>query len=277
MTQSLLPLEDTIEDIYGKAMRGLGISFAELRKITELSSEELTLALTKDAPQHLLGEVAVALKLNSKRLRAIAMGTYIPATIPEIPGLHCFNTPFQDMTVNSYLVRDETTGLAAAFDTGTDCSDMLEVLKNTGSTLKYLFLTHAHTDHIFEMDRLREKTGAQVWAPEAEAIAGATPFLPGKDFSLGKLQIFTRLTRGHSVGAVTYGVKGLSRLLAFPGDAIFAGSIGGPQISYTDALDGIRKHIFTLPDETILCPGHGPLTTVGEQKAVNPFFSKSDF
>jgi glyoxylase-like metal-dependent hydrolase (beta-lactamase superfamily II) len=67
-------------------------------------------------------------------------------------------------------------------------------------------------------------------------------------------------------------VRGLARTVAIVGDAIFAGSMGGGAVSYQDALKTNRENILSLPDETVLCPGHGPLTTVGEQKKVNPFF-----
>ena len=83
----------------------------------------------------------------------------------------------------------------------------------------------------------------------------------------------TRLTSGHSAGGVTYFIRGLARPVAIVGDSIFAGSMGGGMVSYADALRNNREQILTLPDETIICPGHGPLTTVGEQKAANPFFA----
>ena len=77
-------------------------------------------------------------------------------------------------------------------------------------------------------------------------------------------------------------MRGLSRTIAIVGDAIFAGSMGGGGVRTDDALKTNRESIFSLPDETVLCPGHGPLTTVGEQKRVNPFFpdlgkSEGDF
>ena len=72
---------------------------------------------------------------------------------------------------------------------------------------------------------------------------------------------------------MTYVVNGLSRKLAIVGDAIFAGSMGGGNVSYRDALQTNLDKILTLPDETIICPGHGPKTTVGEEKKHNPFFA----
>ena len=91
-------------------------------------------------------------------------------------------------------------------------------------------------------------------------------------FRAGALKIETRQTSGHSAGGITYVISGLPRPVAVVGDAIFAGSMGGGAVSYTDALRNNRNKIFTLPNEAVLCPGHGPLTTVGEEKLHNPFF-----
>ena len=89
---------------------------------------------------------------------------------------------------------------------------------------------------------------------------------------MGALRLETRLTSGHSVGGITYVVSGLARPVAVVGDALFAGSMGGGMVSYADALANNRRHILSLPDPTVVCPGHGPLSTVGEEKQHNPFF-----
>ena len=73
-------------------------------------------------------------------------------------------------------------------------------------------------------------------------------------------------------GGTTYAVSGLARPVAVVGDAMFAGSMGGGKVSYADALRTNREHILSLPDETIVCPGHGPMSSVGEEKGHNPFF-----
>ena len=74
------------------------------------------------------------------------------------------------------------------------------------------------------------------------------------------------------MGGTTYVVGGLARPVAVVGDALFAGSMGGGMVDYGEALRTNREGIFTLADETVICPGHGPLSTVGEQKLHNPFF-----
>jgi hydroxyacylglutathione hydrolase len=89
---------------------------------------------------------------------------------------------------------------------------------------------------------------------------------------LGRLHIETRDTAGHSAGGTTYHIHGLDTPLAIVGDALFAGSVGGIKSDYREALKRIRDHILSGQDGTILAPGHGPLTTVAQEKTSNPFF-----
>ncbi len=267
-----IPLEDTFADILGKARRGLGITLEQAAAKAGLSSEFANELLGGDFDETGARALAGVLGLHPERLAAIGRADYHPEEIPVLPGLSQFNTPFDDMTVNSYLVWDPATNLAVAFDTGSDCSGMLEAIEQHGLSVTDILLTHSHGDHILEIDRLMEKTTATAWICEREPLEGATSFAPGKTFTAGALTIETRSTWGHSPGGITYVVRGLPRTVAIVGDAIFAGSMGGGNVSYEDALKTNRDNILSLPDETILCPGHGPLTTVGEQKRVNPFF-----
>ena len=78
--------------------------------------------------------------------------------------------------------------------------------------------------------------------------------------------------RDSSIGGLTYQITGLEKPVAIVGDAIFAGSMGGGMVSYKNALRTNKEKVMTLPDETIICPGHGPVTTVGEERENNPFF-----
>lgn len=268
-----IPLEDSFADIVGKAQRGLKLSDDALAAAAGVAAAALAAAKNGTFDPATLSSLAPVLGLNAEALVALGAGAYKPADV-AVRGLECFNTPFEDMTVNSYLVRDEATKEAAAFDTGADASPMLEFLRKHGLTLKYLFLTHTHGDHILELDRLVEKTGAHVFVGSLEpALAGAEAFEAGKPFQLGSLSIKTRLTWGHAQGGITYVIEGLEKPLAVVGDAVFAGSMGGGMVSYSDALRTNREEILTLPDATILAPGHGPLTTVGEQKKSNPFLA----
>lgn len=268
-----IPLEDTFSDIVGKAQRGLRLSDEALAEAAGIPAAALAGAKSGAFDPTTLTSLSPLLGLNTEALLAIGGGTYQPADL-ALRGLACFNTPFEDMTVNSYLIWDEVTAEAAAFDTGADATPMLDFLRDHGLTLKSLFLSHTHGDHILELDRLVEKTRAVAFVGSREpTLAGAMSFEAGQQFPLGRLSIGTRLTWGHSPGGITYVVNGLEKPLAIVGDAVFAGSMGGGMVSYSDALRTNREEILTLPDNTILAPGHGPLTTVGEQKKSNPFLA----
>jgi len=230
----------------------------------------------------IIRKLATALNLGPDALVASANQAWGPADPGPIDGLACFNTPFSDMTVNAYLVWDPPTRRAAAFDTGTDSDPMLEVARKQNLKIELILLTHVHSDHVYELDRLKEATSAAAYVSKRETISGAVPFADGHTFALGGLTIETRRTSGHARGGTTFVVTGLppvpsaggvgGGLLAVVGDALFAGSMGGGLVDYDEALRTNRQSIFTLPDDTIICPGHGPLTTVGEEKQHNPFY-----
>jgi len=268
-----IPLEDTFADIIGKAQRGLGLSDNDLENHAGITESDLIVLKEGKFDPFVIRSLAPLLGLNVEALVALGAGTYKPAPV-ALRGLECFNTPFGDMRVNSYLVWDEATKEAAAFDTGADATPMLDFLGAHGLALNSLFLTHTHGDHILELDRLVEKTGAAAFVGNREPVLeGAEPFEAGKQFLIGGLTVGTRLTWGHAQGGITYVVQGLEKSVAIVGDAVFAGSMGGGGVSYADALRTNGKEIMSLPDETILACGHGPLTTVGEQKKSNPFLA----
>ncbi len=273
MATAQLPLEDTFGDIIGKAMRGHSLSREQLADRTGIEEEKITALLDGSFDEVAARALAPALQLSPDALLAAARKSYAPAPI-QLEGLAQFNTPYEDMTVNSYLVWDPASKEAIAFDTGADAGGMLDLIKEKGLKVVAILLTHTHGDHIYDLDRLREKTGAPAYVGDREPIEGAETFKEGREFLCGQLVIESRLTWGHSKGGITFVVRGLARPVAVVGDAVFAGSMGGGGISYADALATNKKEIFTLPPETVICPGHGPLTTVGEELKNNPFYAK---
>jgi hydroxyacylglutathione hydrolase len=269
----MIPLEDNVSDIIGKAQRGLSISDSELAEKAGVSSSTIRNLREGDFDELALSRVAPVLDLSERALRELGSGEWHPKKIDECDGLGQFNTHYHDMAVNAYLVWDPASRVAAAFDTGADCSEMVRFANRRKLTVKLILLTHAHADHVADLPRLREETGGNVYAPARESVPGAEPVEEGKQFRLGNLEIDTRLTWGHSQGGMTYVVTGLARRIAIVGDSLFAGSMGGGNVSYEDALRNNLEKILTLPEETIICPGHGPMTTVGEEKEHNPFFA----
>jgi glyoxylase-like metal-dependent hydrolase (beta-lactamase superfamily II) len=269
----MIPLEDNVGDIIGKAQRGLGISDTELAEKARVSAQKIRQLREGDLDESALLSVAPVLGLAGQALCELAKAEWHPEKIDERDYLAQFNTHYHDMAVNAYLVWDRASRVAAAFDTGADCSEMVRFANRHKLNVKLILLTHAHADHVADLPRLREETGGDVFTSAREPVPGAESIEEGKRFQLGDVAIDTRLTWGHSPGGMTYVVTGLARPVAIVGDSLFARSMGGGNVSYKDALRNNLEKILTLPDETIICPGHGPMTTVGEEKAHNPFFA----
>jgi len=268
-----IPLEDNVSDIIGKAQRGLGVSDSQLAERSGVRVEKIRKLRDGEFDDNAVERVAPVLKLDAAALRKLAAGKWNPESIGEVEGLAQFNTTYHDVTVNAYLVWDPASREAVTFDTGADCSDMLQRIEKENLSVRLILLTHAHPDHVADLRRLRKATGASVYISELEAEEGAEAIAEGKRFQAGSLEIEVRLTSGHSPGGMTYVITGLSRPIAIVGDSLFAGSMGGGNVSYDDALRNNREKILTLPDQTIICPGHGPLTTVAKEKRDNPFFA----
>jgi len=269
----MIQLEDNAADIIGKAQRGLGISDSELAEKAKVDAQTIRKLRDGDFDEAALQGVSPVLGLDARALGELAKGEWHPNKTELFDGLAQFTTDYNGMAVNAYLVWDPATRAAAAFDTGADCREMLRSAKRHKLEVQMILLTHAHPDHVADLPALREETDADVFTPTREAVSGAEPIQEGKKFQLGKLQIDSRLTWGHSPGGMTYVVTGLARPIAIVGDSLFAGSMGGGNVSYRDALQNNLEKILTLPDNTIICPGHGPMTTVGEEKRHNPFFA----
>lgn len=267
-----IPLEDNFTDIIGKAQRGLEISDSQLAEKSGASMEAIRALRDGNFDRATSDHVAPVLELDREAMAALVLEKWQPNEI-ELEGLAQFNTPYHDMQVNSYLVWDPVSKEAVAFDSGANCSAMLKKAKADGLTIELILLTHAHPDHIADLDRLARETGAPIYLSEREQAPGAQPLVEEKIFHIGGLTIESFLTWGHSPGGTTFFVRGLDQPVAIVGDSLFAGSMGGGNVSYEDAIRNNLEKILTLPNDTVLCPGHGPLTTVGEEKQHNPFFA----
>ncbi|MEM7144326.1 MAG: MBL fold metallo-hydrolase [Verrucomicrobiota bacterium] len=267
-----IPIEDFSEDIIGKAMRGLGVDAKALIGRSGVSEQQLQALLDGQLDEDAILKVAPALELHPGALLASAKKQWRPKPV-NVPGLAAFNTPYHDMYVNAYLAWDENSRKAVAFDTGADLTEMLRTLHEQNLHLEAILLTHTHPDHVLELEKLRLTTGnPPVFVHRLEEFTGADSFVEKHEWNFGTLHISALHTSGHSPGGTTYLVDGLTLPVAVVGDAMFAGSMGGGMHSYPDAVRNNREKLLTLPDNTVLCPGHGPLTTVGEEKLHNPFF-----
>ncbi len=271
-----IPLEDNFNDVINKSQLGRKISDEELAAKAEISLADLAAVKQGKPMDAVIRRLSRHLRLGPNSLETLTHKLWYP-TQPVFPrGFMMFNTPFEDMTVNSYLVWDNKTKLAAAFDTGANCESMLTEIQTAGLTLRYIFLTHTHADHIADLPKLAKSTGAEVWASEREPsdYPGAKTFKENAHFHLGDLAFKTLFTWGHSPGMTTYYVTGLSWPLAVVGDAIFASSMGGSATHFLDQYQNNNLKIFTLPRDTVLACGHGPLTTLAQEREHNPFYAR---
>ncbi len=271
-----IPLEDNFNDVINKAQRGLNISDAELAQRAEVSLEDLAAIKNGKPIDVVLRRVARHLSLSPDALETLAHKRWYPQ-LPDFPkGFVMFNTPYHDMTVNSYLIWDARAKVAAAFDTGATCESMLDVIRAEGLTLRNIFVTHTHPDHIADLPRLAHETKAEVWASELEPVdfPGAKTFKENVHFHIGALSVKTLFTFGHSPGMTTYFISGLSWPVAVVGDSVFASSMGGSATHFAEQYRNTKQKIFTLPRDTVLACGHGPLTTLLQEKHHNPFFAR---
>jgi len=194
------------------------------------------------------------------------------------------------LETNSYLAVEGPS--AVAVDVGGDPAPMLRHLERHGLALTHILLTHLHFDHAYGVKALADATGARVLAGtadrallESELGQGGFMGLPRltpysfEPLEAGELEILGQpcqvlATPGHSPGSLSYHFPQAG--LAFTGDVLFYRSIGRtdfPGGSLDTLLDSVKTRLFTLPDETVLYPGHGPETTVAQEKLHNPYFS----
>lgn len=273
-------LEDLYSDIVNKARRGHKLTEADLGKKVGLTEHQIKEIITsKWKPDDAtLQKVAAALGLGGDRLVAIANDRYSPAPV-DLAKWACaaqITSPFEDYFVHTYLIWDKKTKEAVLFDTGTQAEPIHDAIRKNGLTVKMLCLTHTHPDHIVVLDEIRKKYNLPVVASKAEPVPGAKFAREGDVLTCGSLKLKVLETDGHSPGGFTFVVTGLGAGIpdmAVVGDAVFAGSMGGPMVSYERLHSNVKTKILTLADNTVLMPGHGPLTTVGEEKLNNPFFA----
>ncbi len=191
---------------------------------------------------------------------------------------------------NTYLVACARTGEGILVDPGAAAEDAIQAARSAGITIGQIVLTHAHVDHVEGIPLARRETNAPILLhPDDRQLYEAAPMqaqwfglrmppLPPPDQELvvgetvrfGECALAIRFAPGHAPGHVILVSDGV----ALVGDVIFAGSIGRTDLpggDFAQLMKSIREQVLTLPDETTLHTGHGPDTTVGHERATNPF------
>ncbi|HTX22367.1 MAG TPA: MBL fold metallo-hydrolase [Candidatus Aquilonibacter sp.] len=271
-------LEDHLGDIVRKARAMNGISAAAAAKAAGISEGELS-ALEETG--NVTGKINFAalaplLGLDATKLEGIAQGWLpSPKDLSAWREIRVFITSDDGFSVNCFLVWDEVTRDAALFDTGLDARPILDCIAVEQLSLRHIFITHSHWDHVEALPKIRE-----AW-PKVKLHSGSKSApvdqrnKTAEIVHLGGLRVTHRETPGHADDGVTYIVGNWQEdapHVAIVGDTILAGSICNGNGAWELARQKVREQILSLPAETLICPGHGPLTTVAEEKAHNPFF-----
>jgi glyoxylase-like metal-dependent hydrolase (beta-lactamase superfamily II) len=263
-------LEDDFSYVLRKAMKGCGLSPEEVAGRAGVAEGDVQLLLLGTFSAATARAVAAVLGIDPEALARHPQYPPEPALPPEVTRLVI---PFGDLGVNVWLVR--APGATLMFDSGTDADALDKVLLGRAvHRLDAVFITHGHADHVGGLPALR-RISERIYAPEHEALHATLPLEAHEAHEFGAVRVSALATEGHTPGAMSYRVDGLSKPVCVVGDALFAGSMGGcpDRESFLLARMRIRDQILTLPGDTLLLPGHGPVTSVAIEMAHNPFFA----
>jgi glyoxylase-like metal-dependent hydrolase (beta-lactamase superfamily II) len=203
--------------------------------------------------------------------------------------------PVGPLQCNCSVLGDEQTHEAMVIDPGDQVEGILDILRQEKLTLKQIVITHAHIDHVGGAMKLKAATGAPILMNQNDhallkmldmqaawvgmkspgAVQVDAPLNPGDVLKIGEIFSNVIHTPGHTEGSICVYFPAEQKLIA--GDTLFAGSIGRTDLpggSMEKIMRSLHTQVLALPDDTEVTPGHGPNTTIGEERELNPFLQK---
>lgn len=213
---------------------------------------------------------------------------------PRKEPLMMFSAPMGDFQTNCYILANPNTKEAVVIDPGAEADMILEILDQNNFKLEAVLLTHGHVDHMGALEDLRAAVGDNLkvfaaaieqevlmvadynltaWSGQAYTTHANAMFkFPKQEYEILGERMFFYLTPGHTKGSCCYYFPAYGWL--FAGDTLFQGSVGRSDLPTGDweaLLDSVNDILMKFPDETQVFPGHGPFTTIGAERATNPY------
>ena len=274
-----MTLEDHAGDVLSKARTARGVSTEEAAALAglEIRAYQQFEQTGQGSPPPRFDRLAGRLGLHAGCLAALVSGW-----LPEARDLGRWRqlrqiTTTAGMAVNCYLVWDPTTRGAALFDTGWDARPVFELVGKHELELQHLFITHGHHDHVAALAPIQRRFPALKVHAASLRAPGNPQNRPEDEIEVGGLRVKVRPTPGHTDDGTSYVIErwpGSAPPVAVVGDVLFAGSMGRTGgAAFRAAKQAVREQILSLSPDTLICPGHGPVTTVGEELASNPCFA----
>ncbi len=274
-------LEDEFGDIIKKARQGQGLTLEDV--IDKTGITETTLRALEGCKQpptsNEVQAIAPLLALDPRTLETIGREQWQPCDSPDwvAKTVESVRGNIGDYEVKGYLLYDSATKDAVMIDTAYNPKQMLQRIDALELCLKGICLTHGHSDHAHGIDTIVAIHPTTVhigqedisMLTEHRSSMDIQPARDGNILKIGSIDLQFMATPGHTPGGVCYSTGPL----CFVGDTLFAGSIGRscPLSLYSIHLQSVKERILQMEETVILLPGHGPATTVGEEKTHNPF------
>lgn len=280
------PLEDEAGDILRKARRGQHMAVPDVARRAGLAVERLEALERLASPPSEAESLSLAsvLGLDRAKLARIAAGGYHPRSVGDrIGSMHVRRLVVRQpdgWTSNCYLVGFHGGEEAIVVDPGAEPERILAELDRLRWRPRYIALTHGHYDHVGGLGPIHDEWAVSVLmgrgdldmlSPLPERLHVVTD---GEQLSINGVKLEARLTPGHTAGGVSFRLDSC----CFVGDALFAGSLGNANVpvdGYRQLRSSVWRQVLQLDPGDVLFPGHGPATTVGEERAANPFFPES--
>jgi len=273
------PLEDELGDVIEKALRQVGMSAEELARQADVPLGKILDAIDyrPDLSTSEIDKIAAVLGLNEVGLSALGIGRY---PLPEIGVLpFCvwpLAMPHGIGVANAYLVGECGSSRAILFDTGANIESLHAAWPKQITKIDAVFLTHVEAEHAGGLCQVVAHYGVpRAYVPANSNAPCGFEVEDGTKLTFGPLEITSFATPGHAAAHNCYFVRapkvanGVALLVA--GDLVFAGSTGAAHYSAPKLQASIRRMMAVLPPDTAIAPGHGPMTTVGNEMRYNPF------